>query len=277
MIFSPIFDISPILEIIIVSLCGLIFGSFASALTYRVPRNLPWATKGGDSEGKHGLRSACPSCKTLLSAKDLVPVLSWLFSRGKCRHCAESVSVVYPLCEFLTFAGCIGIYAVYGMTWFSIPFFLLIPFLVALTMIDLEHMILPNQLVIIVFALGGGVLSMKLMNAEILLDVAALYLGGALVFGLFAWLLSIVMKKVLKKDALGMGDVKFFTVTGLWLGVPALGSFCIGAGIIGVILGVVWQKTTGKPVFPFGPALILSFYILLLLQGSHFMGKGINY
>lgn len=278
MIFSPIIELHPILEIIIVSLCGLVFGSFASALTYRVPREMPWATKGTANEkSEHGLRSACPSCKAPLSVKDLIPICSWLCSKGKCRHCKTSISIVYPLCEFLTLVGCLGVYAVYGITWFAIPFFLLIPFLVALIMIDFEHMILPNQLVAIVLALGSCVLAIRLINAEFLVDTAFTYLGGALAFGALSWLLSITMKKVLKKDALGMGDVKFFAVAGIWLGLPALGSFCIGAGLIGTILGVMWKKMTGKPVFPFGPALILSFYLLLLFQGSYFMGKGINF
>ena len=277
-IFDPIFNISPILEMVIISLCGLVFGSFASALTYRVPRDIPWATSGkAKGQGNHGLRSACPACKTPLSAKDLLPILSWLCSRGKCRHCAKAVSFLYPLCECLTLAACLGIYAVYGITWLSIPFFLMTPFLVALMMIDWEHMILPNQLVTIIFALGSVVLAMKLMHAGFSEDIALTHLGGALLFGLFAWILSLIMKKILRKEALGMGDVKFFAVSGLWLGTAALGNFCIIAGAIGTILGLIWQKTTGKPAFPFGPALILSFYIVLLLQGSHFIEKGISY
>ena len=151
------------------------------------------------------------------------------------------------------------------------------PFLVALTMIDLKHMILPNQLVAIILALGACVFMLRAISAESLADIVANYAGGALLYCAIAWALSIIMKKLLKKDALGMGDVKFFFVSGLWLGTGALGSFCIIAGVAGTLMGVIWQKITGKAAFPFGPALIFSFYVILLLQGSYFMGKGINF
>lgn len=263
---SPLFDIQ-LFEIVAVIFCGLVFGSFASALTYRVPRQIPWATKG---KSEHGLRSACPSCKELLTPRDLIPLFSWIVSKGKCRHCKASIPKTYPICELLTLIGCIGIYSVYGLTWFSFPFFIMVPFLVALMMIDFEHMILPNQLVAMLFALGGFVFAMRLME-EPQLSTAITYIGGAILYGLFSWGLGALMAKLLKKEALGFGDVKFFAAAGIWLGLPVLGQFCIGAGVLGVVIGITWKKLTKQPVFPFGPALILSFYGVLLLQGSHFL------
>jgi len=263
---TPIFE-HLFLEISIIIFFGFVFGSFASAITYRVPRNLPWATKG---KSEHGLRSACPSCKTLLTPFDLVPIISWLFSKGQCRHCGKPISRTYLICEILTLLGCVGIYAVYGLTWFSLPFLLMIPFLVALMMIDFEHMILPNQLVGILFLFGVIVLSMRyVMSSE--LSIIIPYLVGAVIYALFSWGLGLLMTKILKKDALGFGDVKFFAAAGVWLGIPVLGQFCIGAGVLGVLIGGIYQKLTKQPVFPFGPALILSFYSVLLLQGSHFL------
>lgn len=266
LLISPIFDY-PAFEWIVVIFCGLVFGSFASALTYRVPLGLPWITKG---KSEHGLRSACPDCKTLLKPLDLIPVLSWLISKGKCRHCSKYIPKTYPICEALTLLGFIGIYIVYGLTYFSLALFLMVPFLVALMMIDFRHMILPNQLVAIVFSLG--VVAM-LLSFLITSDLAVFvtFIGGALIFAFVSWLLGVVMKKILKKEALGFGDVKFFAAAGIWLGVPAIGYFCFGAGVIGVLLGLAWKKIKKEDVFPFGPALILSFYMLLLLQGSHFL------
>lgn len=268
-LFQPIFQ-SQIFEIILIIFCGLTFGSFASALTYRVPRNLPWVKKG---KSEHGLRSACPSCKNLLTPRDLIPLCSWLMANGKCRHCDVPISKQYPLCELVTLLGCIGIYAVYGLTWFAIPFLLMIPFLVALMMIDFEHLLLPNQLVAIIFGFGMSVLCLRIISTQNfeLQHTLITYMGGALLFSTFSWLLGFVMTKILKKEALGFGDVKFFAASGIWLGIPALGYFCIGAGAIGVALSIAWKKATGSEVFPFGPALILSFYSLLLLQGSHLL------
>jgi len=159
------------------------------------------------------------------------------------------------------------------MTWFSLPFFLMIPFLIALMMIDFEHMILPNQLVAIIFALGLVALTMRILSGESP-DITAsllIYIGGACLFGVFAWALGFIMEKLLKKEALGFGDVKFFAAVGVWVGIPAIGAFCIASGFIGVALALVWKSRTGEAVFPFGPALILSFYTVLLLQGSHFL------
>jgi len=224
-IFSPLFE-SRISETLTIFFCGLIFGSFASALVYRIPRNLPWITKG---KSEHGLRSACPSCKANLTPLDLIPIFSWLFLRGKCRHCATPVSKKYPICELLTLMGFIGIYAVFGLTWFALPFFLMMPFLVALMMIDFEHMILPNQLVAIIFALGVVVLLGKISVTQTfeLQHLIITYIGGAIGFGALSWFLGFVMEKILKKPALGFGDVKFFAASGIWLGLPVLGHFCI--------------------------------------------------
>ena len=91
---------------------------------------------------------------------------------------------------------------------------------------------------------------------------------SALLFGGFALLMGVSVSFVLKKDALGMGDVKFFAVAGLWLGGAMLPAFCILSGVMGIILGGVWQRVTGSQLFPFGPALILSMYILWLIDGS---------
>ena len=263
---SPILEFQ-IFEIVIVVFCGLVLGSFASALTYRVPLGLPWAVKG---KSEHGLRSACPACKTLLTPRDLIPLISWLLSRGKCRHCGSKISITYPICELLTLTGVLGIYMVYGLTIFSLPFLIMIPFLTALMMIDFKHMILPNQLVAIVFVLGLCVLGIRLFN-DPTVETISIYIGGAVLFAFVSWLLGAVMKKMLKKEALGFGDVKFFAAAGIWLGGTALGSFCIAAGGVGVALGFLWKRVTGEAVFPFGPALILSFYAILLLQGSHFL------
>jgi len=70
---------------------------------------------------------------------------------------------------------------------------------------------------------------------------------------------------------LGLGDVKFFAVAGLWLGWEALPDFCVVSGLTGLVLGIIWKKITGQPSFPFGPALIFSFYLLFLMGGSLFV------
>src|SRR5690606_8342699 len=95
-------------------------------------------------------------------------------------------------------------------------------------------------------------------------------LGGALVFAFVIWITGKLMTTILKKEALGFGDVKFFGMAGLWLGLSWLPIFMILSGLSGIIWGTGWRVVTRDPVFPFGPALILSFYSCLLLQGTGF-------
>ena len=266
MLYQNIVEYS-VFEIVIVIFLGLVFGSFASAIAYRVPKGISWIKKDKTSDS---LRSSCPKCKAILNARDLIPLLSWLLSKGRCRHCNAPISKLYPVCELLTLLGCFGIYFSYGLTLASIPFFIMIPFLSALIIIDYKYMILPNQLVAIVFALGLVVLGMRIFEANEL-NVFMQYAASAILYGLIAWGLGAVMSKALKKDALGFGDVKFFATAGLWLGIAALPYFFMGAGCIGVLSALIQKKITGNEVFPFGPALILSFYGILLLQGSLFL------
>ena len=96
-------------------------------------------------------------------------------------------------------------------------------------------------------------------------DLLSVYVAGAVVFGLFAWLLGVAVSKVLKKDALGFGDVKFFMVAGLWLGVLNLANFAILSGFLGVLFGLIWQKSGKGEIFPFGPALIVALFVLLFI------------
>jgi prepilin signal peptidase PulO-like enzyme (type II secretory pathway) len=96
---------------------GICFGSFATALIWRIPRHIPWIY---DKNDKHAVRSVCPSCGTTLGVFDLVPVFSWVFLKGKCRHCHSPISSLYPLVEIVW--GCVGMgaFAAFGLTFYSV-------------------------------------------------------------------------------------------------------------------------------------------------------------
>lgn len=245
------------LEFLLILCIGLTVGSFSTALSHRIPRDVPWWG---------GARSSCPDCNAVLGLLDLVPAFSWFFSNGRCRHCKAAVSIRYPLVEL----GC-GILAVisYLMLGFTADLFILLvalPFLVALFFIDLEHMILPNQLVLILFILG-------VVRAFMLFPMSLgwHFIIASFIYGGVAWFLAAVTQYALKKEALGFGDVKFFAVAGLWLGLQMLPYFMICSGALALIFGWFWINRSGKGAFPFGPALIFSFYTLFLIQGSHLL------
>ena len=236
---------------------GLVLGSFATALAHRVPIGKSWT----GSE-----RSACPHCGNVLHTQDLVPLFSWLLLKGKCRYCGHKTSTVYPLTELASAASCFGLYAAWGFTLPLIPLILTVPFLLALFIIDVRHLILPNQLVAILAALGAVLMAIQMLAGDIL-NLALSHLGGALLFAGVIWLAATVTGRVLKKDALGFGDVKFMAAAGLWLGASYLPFMLICAGIAGVVCGLFYRIIFKNPVFPFGPSLIISLYVSFILKG----------
>lgn len=258
-------------ELVSVGILGLILGSFATALISRIPE--------GKSVFTSSSRSACTSCGCKLKARDLIPLFSWLFQRGKCRYCNARVSVSYPLVEAATSALCVGAFLLNkGDMMVYVPLIAASPILVALLVIDLKHKILPNILVLILMALGLLRLAALIMTHDTITEALLMrYLGGAALYGVFAYALGWITSKVLNKPALGMGDVKFFAAAGLWLGISQLATFCILSGVLGVVLGLFWQKIKKETVFPFGPALILAFITLLWFGGSHLAQKAVHY
>lgn len=251
------------LEIFTVFFIGLILGSFSTALIYRVPRKLSWTID----------RSSCTNCDTDLRTIDLFPLFSWLSTKGKCRYCQSKISITYPLTELSAVVLCLAAYSVFGFSYESLYVFAAIPFLIALLVIDLKHMILPNQLVFILFVIG----ILRLFYFSIsdvftqVSDVLIPYFYGSLLYALIPWLTGLILTKVLKKDALGFGDVKFFFVTGIWLGIHYLPYFLIMSGGLAIFFALLWRHLLKKDVFPFGPSLIFSFFVLLLFQGSFFV------
>ena len=143
-----------------------------------------------------------------------------------------------------------------------------VPVLYALFFIDLKTMRLPDPLMFVFAFFGILFFAVRVMDADYLVDLVIKYVGGAFLYGVFAYVLSWGMTMILKKPALGFGDVKFFAIAGGWLGAGLLPDCLMLSGALGVLLGGIWmlidpvQKTAGS-VFPFGPALIVSFLTLL--------------
>lgn len=239
------------------ALFGLCLGSYATALSYRLPRGISMIKKS---------RSACPACDHDLGILDLVPFFSWLFLRGRCRYCKAAIGCRYPLIEMATAALCLGFYSAFGFGAVTLVLFLLAPVLVAMVDIDLHHKILPDSLNLAVFLLGLVVLA---------LDPYADWMdavGGVILYGLGSYLLRYAFMLVMKREPMGLGDVKFFAAAGLWLGLGAekLAFFLLMSGVLGIFLGLLWRWRTKDPEFPFGPALIVSFIVILFSYSDKF-------
>ncbi len=260
---------SPLLINLILIVTGLTLGSFATALAHRVPLRKSVGLKDFST------RSACPHCNHALRAIDLVPVLSWVSTGGVCRYCKKPVSIGYPLMELGVLVACLVPYWVKGFTPDTFFIISAVPFLAALLVIDLRHMILPNNLLLALAALGLGrtVYHVTLGDAPTGAQIIE-FVTSIAIFAGFSWLIGFVMEKILKKEALGMGDVKFFALSGLWLGLSQLGWYCTLSGLLGVLFAAIFRRNAYKNgnggAFPFGPALIAALYILLLTDGSLF-------
>lgn len=268
--------IPPEFEIFIVLFLGLVLGSFSTALIWRIPLGKSWIFESKSSDGPF-VRSACTECGNTLSVLDLVPFFSWCFLGGKCKYCRARIDCMYPLAELLTLAGCLGIYFAWGgldMTVLLLCFSM--PFLVSLFFIDLKHMILPDQLVFILAGIGVVFIFMQGWQgagggvAEAF-SFFLLRCASAIFYFLSFWGLMKGMSVLLKKDAMGFGDVKFFGVCGLWLGFSYFPVLLILSGFLGLFTGAYYIKFRKQKIFPFGPALLMAFYVCIL-----FIGKGFS-
>ncbi len=256
---------------------GLCLGSFATALIYRYRNNLPvFGTAFFSGKKRKDLkpetnRSFCPSCHHILGIKDLFPVLSFCLSGGKCRYCNQAIPAFYPLTEISSAILCILILVSYGLSFSGVAAMFAVPFLLALVIIDFQSKLMPDKFTIPFAILGflfsyfqysiyetGFVGPVPFFLIQVIL--------GIIVYGGLAIFIRFMGRILFRKEALGMGDVKFIASCGIWLSVTELPLFLILSGIFGIILGGYWLKIRGEREFPFGPALIAGFLTCLVFN-----------
>lgn len=254
-------------------LVGLALGSFINALVWRVyQQSLPPKKRAASSTelSISSGRSMCTHCKHILSSYDLVPVLSWLSLRGKCRYCKSPISAQYPLVELLTAFLFVASYlfwptelilaneiAVFGL-WLAF-----LVGLVALAIYDVKWMLLPNRIVFPVTILATLKVLLMVVSASNPFDVLLSALGGlAIAGGLFYVLFQISDGKWI-----GGGDVKLGFALGLMLGGPYLAFLMLFiASLVGLFIALpdIMRKSSVQRRIPFGPSLITATIICML-------------
>lgn len=228
-----------------VGLLGLAVGSFVNVVIWRVPRK----------ESVVAPASRCPGCDTPIRPLDNVPVLSWLLLRGRCRACGVGISARYPLVELaggLLFAGAAW---KLQLDW-SLPAFLLfLATLLAIALIDLEHYIVPNRILLPVVPTTAALLALAAA-----LDGAWGDLGRGLAASAVAFV-GLLVVHVISPRGMGMGDVKLALLLGLLLGWLSWGHVALGlflGFLFGAVVGVVLLATgirSRREAVPFAPFL----------------------
>ncbi len=218
---------------------GAIFGSFLNVVAYRLPRR----------ESVVHPRSRCPHCDTQIRAFDNVPMLSWVALRGRCRDCRTPISARYPLVELLTAVLVAAVVLLKPTPVEMLTGVVLVLLLVPVTLIDLDHRIIPNKLMLIGTVAAAALLA---LHPEHLVEhlIAAVAAGGFLLAAALA-----------RPGGMGMGDVKLAAVLGLFLG-RSTGPAILVALLAGTLIGALIIARKGaqegrKTAIPFGPFLAL--------------------
>ena len=244
------------LVLILAGLFGLIFGSFLNVCIYRIPRekSLAWPP------------SACPHCQARIRWYDNIPVLSYLFLLGKCRHCKKPISIQYPIIELLTAALTVLFVWRLGLTLWAFVAIAAVYALIALSVIDLECMIIPDR-----FSLGliGWGLLFAWANPNFQgvwwqKELSALLGAGVGLFGVLA--IALIGTWIFKKEAMGGGDVKLMAGVGAlvgWQGVITTVVFGSFFGLIYAVFLMIFKGKKGGDAIPFGPFLSLGALINL--------------
>lgn len=236
-----------IFYVILTALIGLSIGSFINVCIYRIPTKKSIIFPP----------SSCPGCLKKIKVFDLIPVLSYILLRGKCRNCGEKISIRYPLVELFVGFLFVLVYLYFGLSVKALIYSAIVSILVIIFFIDLEHMIIPDGLNLLIGVLGITLnMIYPIDNYKIILlnMLYGFFLGG----GLFL-LLALI-------GAMGGGDIKLMAALGLVFGwkllIPLMFfSFLLG-GIIGLVLIVLKLKSM-KDMIPFGPYITVASVIIL--------------
>jgi leader peptidase (prepilin peptidase) / N-methyltransferase len=285
-----LYSTSPALFAGSVFLLGLIVGSFVNVVIYRLPTMLEreWrtqaaevlsggsaATPGATAEPRLTLstpRSACPKCKAPITAWQNIPLVSWLVLRGRCASCKTKISVRYPFVELAT-----GILSAW-VAWhfgFGLPAAcgLLITWsLIALTGIDIDHQLLPDNITLPLLWAGlvAAVAIGPIVGVAVPVSATDAVIGAAAGY-VSLWLVFHAFRLVTGKEGMGYGDFKLFAALGAWLGWKLLPLVIILSAATGAVLGILMIALRGRDrsaPMPFGPYLAAAGWIAMMYGDS---------
>jgi len=247
-------------------LIGLVIGSFISMLTWRMPRilmmeeeeQLKAVTFGG---------SKCPNCDANLPWYRLIPVFSWLWTKGKCHNCHIAISPRYPMIEVATATSTVLIMWLYGPTLIGLAALLFTWVLITISVIDIEHQLILDNLSLPLLWLG------LLFNTQSLFTTPIDAIWGAILGYLLLWVLFHTFKLITGKEGMGYGDFKLLAALGAWFGVMAIPQIILIASVSSLVIGlggVLLKLRTYDSPLAFGPFLAIGGWVTLVAGISLF-------
>lgn len=272
----------PILGMACALVLGLLVGSFLNVVIYRLPKMMErdWQNQCKDflasdsniaalpsQDGKQEPfnlmvpASRCPGCGHKIRAWENIPVISYLCLGGKCSSCKTAISIRYPIIEIIT--GVLSVIAIgyFGINWNGLAALILTWSLIALTMIDIDTYLLPDDITLPLLWLGLIVNSFGVFT-----DLPSA-LWGAIAGYLSLWLVYQAFKLVTGKEGMGFGDFKLLAALGAWMGWQLLPQIILLSSLVGAVIGITMIIVRGRdkniPI-PFGPYLAIAGWIAFI-------------
>lgn len=268
------FEQSPTVYLVFIFILGLCVGSFLNVVIYRLPimmqrewRHdcLEFLEQPAESESdKFNLtvpRSRCSQCGHAISAVENIPILSYLFLRGKCAECKTAISLQYPMVELFTALVSLTVAWRFGVSSQALAALIFSWCLIAASGVDIGHKLLPDSITLPLLWLG-----ILLAYFDVFVDLETSVLG--VIFGYMSlWSIFIVFKLITGKEGMGHGDFKLLAMLGAWTGWKMLFVIVLTSSLVGAVVGITMillKKTERGTQVPFGPYLATAGWISLL-------------
>ena len=239
------------INVVLIFILGLIVGSFSNVCIYRIPRN----------ESIIYPASHCPKCRSNISPKDNIPLLSYILLKGRCRNCKSKISIQYPIVEFLTGLIYLIVYLIYGLSIQSLIYIILSSALIIIAFIDLNEQVIP-EVISLPGMVIGLILSFFVPYISFINSALGIVIGGGIIL-----VIRLAGSLIFKKESMGIGDIELAAMIGAFLGwryiiISLFLGFFLGA-LAGIIL-ILSKIKSREDVVPFGPFIVLGSFITLL-------------
>ena len=283
-----LFLIYPSLFLSTIFVWGLLIGSFLNVVILRLPVMMErdWKQQccellelddSNFNKEKENInlvtpRSHCPKCKHQISALENIPVISYLFLKGKCSKCENKISIRYPLIEIVSGISVVIVAYYFGVSSQTLFALFLTWSLIALSMIDFDHQLLPDDITLPLLWLG-----IVINIFGVFTDIESSVLGAVFGYGTL-WSVYIIFKLVTGKEGMGHGDFKLLAVLGAWFGWQLLPLIIILSSLVGAVIGIslMFLKSHDRnTAIPFGPYLAIAGWVSML-WGPYIMSAYLN-